>query len=270
MVINSTGYQFLVSHPIGEDTLFSQFAKPSPQIEELSDSPRKSRDCARGAVQLKNFAKNAESILSQYSFYEVRRITEALRVSKYASENISANGPTYDQLKKIAHNVNAAFFHCSGNCVLISRVLLYNLSYNQNLSCVNTYPITIGVDEDVVELTLFGKNLDRFAQCYDWIVWSKGQGDEVNDKCMIDNVETKILDRFKKTNQRYYIVTFSGYAVPFLGRCSHSLNAVVLTQGAETKVQFVDAWRALRSMPTKIELARRTSQAVVCTIFCLS
>lgn len=143
-------------------------------------------------------------------------------------------------LRKIAKNVNSSKIHFSGNCVLLSRCLLYNLKKGKIfLSGQNTYPIFQAVNSIIAEKIIFGKILLK----------------DHRELKNIDQVVDEILNRYRQTRTSFYAIDFIHNNKEKNG---HSFNAVVLLddEGAPY-VQFVDSWKTSNHLPSQRDLSSR-------------
>jgi salmonella plasmid virulence protein D len=199
-------------------------------------------------------AKSEQKIFSGHSKRDIKatkniqRTIKALKTKKNP-EKINRENLTSKKLSEIAKDVNGSFIHCSGNCVLLSRAMLYNLTQGKNiLSVNNTAPFYKGFDETIdIDKVIFGKALTAV----------KKQIDDVED------VVTAILDEFAKSKERLYLIESEGFEISIAGTsftCGHDFNAVVLWNNNDKPyVQFVDAWKTSDFTPSEEKLAQRYS-----------
>lgn len=176
---------------------------------------------------------------------EVKRVELAINTLKNPSK-IDHSILDKNQLNKLAAEVNAAIVHYSGNCTLLSHCLLYNLVHGeQKLAAINSYPVTNGLDTEVVEKMLFGKNLEVLPSTNS-----------------IEGLKTQLIDQYHKTGTRYFVLDTEGYSVPLIGESGHSLNAVILLNKQQKPfVQFVDAWKTSEHTPSEQQLSSRYKDA---------
>lgn len=169
---------------------------------------------------------------------EGARIRKALKAQANPkpidTENLDRN-----KLKKIARHINMSSFHCSGNCTLLARSVLYNINHGQErLGAVNSFPIYKPLKEKELQSII---PTWRFRNRYKGIEELESSVKMIHEifgsHCCIVNVWRKI---------------------PGMNRSiGHAFNAVII-KGAEgsKEVQFVDAWRKRNPTPSKKELAR--------------
>lgn len=163
----------------------------------------------------------------------------SVSIDKYAYR-IDSNNLNKEELRKIAKNVNNSRFHCSGNCVLLSRCLYFNLLNGKTfMSAGNTYPFYRPVDANICEHLIFGGSLP--------VIYSR-----LNN---VEKLEESLIKTYKEMGCKHFIVGFS----PLLPNSSgHSFNAVILLDEAQKPyVQFVDAWKTSNPLPSKQDLVSR-------------
>jgi len=185
----------------------------------------------------------------------VDRVTGALKTKK-APEKINSESLTEKRLAEIAKDVNGSLIHCSGNCVLLSRAMLYNLAQGKNiLSVRNTTPFYEGFDDSLktsaIDRVIFGKPLTIVDEKLD----------------SIDKVVTAVLDEFSKSKERYYLVESEGFDISIAGStlfsCGHDFNAVVMMDDQDKPyVQFVDAWKTSDFTPSEERMDKRYSDGI--------
>ena len=171
-----------------------------------------------------------------------QRAVDALRVNlqptkrnleKYNRENIN----------KVVSEINCATVHFSGNCSLLSNIVMYNLlnEHDCYLAGSNTYPILKSVDG--IEDLFFGQELeDTGATCYD---------------CY--QLKDELLRCYRETKERVFCVDVKGYKLPIVGKAGHAFNAVIFEDEKGVPfVQFVDAWKR-NHMPTTKEIQKQYS-----------
>lgn len=169
------------------------------------------------------------------------RVVQALKMRK-TSNPILRSELNKETLHGLAFDVNGAFLHYSGNCVLLARAFLYNLHNGSNvLSVDNTYPILQGMSSKESDKILFGKRLTTIKHNI--------QG--------INALESEILKQHARTGDIFYIVESEGFSINLIGyefSVGHHFNAVVLEANHSPQVQFVDAWKTSNLTPTKQDL----------------
>jgi plasmid virulence protein D len=171
------------------------------------------------------------------------RIIKALK-SKKDPEEITYQSLTKEKLAQIANDVNGSYLHYTGNCVLLARTMLYNLTNETNiLSANNTPPFYSPLSRISSEKILFGKELVSLSGHFS-----------------TDELESAVLEVYKRYKQAFCVITSIGYRLPIVGKTSeHDFNAVVLFDKEANKpyVQFVDAWKTSNYTPSKEELKQR-------------
>ncbi len=144
-------------------------------------------------------------------------------------------------LKKLAYYTNSSVVHCSGNCVLLSTCLLFNLKNGRNiLAAKNSYPLKMGLSNAAAIQIIFGRNLNVSQQFY-----------------TIEALELEIIRIFKDEGERFFKIRSDGYAVPLMGESGHTLNAVVVGSGSFIEVVYVDAWKTSNYLFSAQQLQKR-------------
>ena len=192
-----------------------------------------------------NIFKPAIKIDSEFSatdklsifFEEYKAIKKSIRAITQPTSYQLDKPFDYAGLKKSVAEVNAATVHYSGNCALLSRIVMYNFLNKDGpkISASNTYPIYEGVNYLAVSQYLFGIPLHDIEV-------------EIDN---ISSLEQQILDCYERTKEQVYVIGVSGYCLPVIGEAGHGhdFNAIVqLDESGKPKVYFVDAWRTSNSM----------------------
>ncbi|EHJ7499159.1 SPI-2 type III secretion system effector cysteine hydrolase SpvD, partial [Salmonella enterica] len=146
-----------------------------------------------------------------------------------------------DNLKQMARYVNNTYVHYSGNCVLLSACLHYNIHHRQDiLSSKNTASPTVGLDCAIVDKIIFGHELNQ-SYCLN----------------SIDEVEKEILNRYDIKRESSFIIRAENYIVPIIGECAHDFNAVVICEyDKKPYVQFIDSWKTSNILPSLQEIKK--------------
>lgn len=147
------------------------------------------------------------------------------------------------EIKKIAKRTNGSLLHCSGNCALLARCMLYNLMEGRTiLAAKNTDLLCDTINVSKTELLLFQEPL------YTSITFAN-----------IEAAERTILEFYQEYEARFFIIEASGKTLPFINTPSsgHSFNAVVLfDKNNEPFVQFVDAWKTTKVLRSKKDIKK--------------
>lgn len=191
-----------------------------------------------------------------------RSSLSALKLNK-SPVKINLEDVTKKQLMQYVREVNSALFHISGNCQLLSDVLMYNLLNEQGyfLSAKNTFPILRGATR--IDEYLLGQFLQPYTSndeqrpefipeddVFTWKTYSN----------TIDQLEKRILACHHKTKEKVFQIIASGYHIPLLGAGGHVFNAIILqNEQNEPVVQFLDAWLKSNPLPTKKYLNQKFS-----------
>ena len=201
-------------------------------------------------------SKLATALLPQYRDFDVghdilnteeKRIIDALKINtKGTSVDLKHTDISTEKLEHFIRDVNVATLHFSGNCALLSTIVMYNLlnRHNSFLAASNTYPILTGVSESVASKLLLGQDLTQYGY-----------------RCnSIDALETQILECYIATGKQVFTISATEYRVPIVGETGHDFNAVVLMdKDGNPRVQFVDAWKTSDHLPSKDNLINKYS-----------
>jgi plasmid virulence protein D len=185
-----------------------------------------------------------------------KRVYRALVFQKL-QQNIDVDNLSQNQLKKYARKTNAARFHFSGNCRLLSEIFMFNMLNKKGdfLSAKNIYPIFKGADE--ISPTLFGQSLKLYLEPQENKPKDSDHFYHNNTTHLVDQLEQRLLNCFQSTGQRVFKIDASTW-FPIFGRIGHCFNAVILMDNTQQPyVQFVDAWRSSNPLPTKQYLSKK-------------
>ncbi|MFU9137477.1 T3SS effector cysteine hydrolase SpvD family protein [Erwinia tasmaniensis] len=171
---------------------------------------------------------------------DVKRIKDALRIESKVRTLYPQNLSQHD-LKQMARYVNNTYVHYSGNCVLLSACLHYNIHHRQDiLSSKNTASPTVGLDSAIVDKIIFYQDLNQ-SYCLN----------------SIDEVEAEILNRYDIKRESSFIISAENYMIPIIGECGHDFNAVVICEyDKKPYVQFIDAWNTSNTLPGLQEIKK--------------
>lgn len=180
----------------------------------------------------------------------------ALRLNKLHT-NIDLEHITREELAYYVRKTNSAPFQCSGNCELLSDILMYNLLNQEGyfLSAQNTYPVWKPAGS--IQRQLFGQYI---GSSYDSTV-DEAQTDSTKEKSSrtsksIDQLERRILACHRRTNEVLFKVTGWRH-VPLVGTIGHCFNAIILKdEHGQPSVQFLDAWLS-NPLPSKNYLSNK-------------
>ncbi|TFZ48693.1 virulence protein SpvD [Serratia proteamaculans] len=164
---------------------------------------------------------------------DVIRIKDALCIEN--KENIVyPQNLSKKNLKKMAAHVNNTYLHYSGNCVLLSACLHYNIHHRQDiLSSKNTMSPTIGFETTIVDRVIFGQGIE-LSHCFN----------------SLDEVRNEISRRYDINRESSFIITATNYTIPLIGECGHDFNAVIICEEDRPYVQFIDSWKTSNTLPT--------------------
>lgn len=186
------------------------------------------------------FSKNSANL-------EDQRIVNALKINKKSSAfDLKNNQSNSKKLENFISDINASLFHYSGNCALLSTIVMYNFLNTNDISLAakNTYPIMEGISQDDASEFLLGQTLTEY-------------GEKLKT---IEDLENKIIECYEKKGEKVFSISASGYKVPFVGETGHCFNAVVLLdKDQKPTVQFVDAWKTSNYLPSKYDLEHKYS-----------
>lgn len=186
------------------------------------------------------FPKNSANL-------EDQRIVNALKINKKSiAFDLKNNQNDTKKLENFISDINASLFHYSGNCSLLSTVVMYNFLNTNNISLAarNTYPIMEGISQYYASEFLLGQTFTEYG----------GQLKTIED------LENKIIECYEKKGEQVFLISASGYKVPFVGETGHCFNAVVLLdKDQKPSVQFVDAWKTSNYLPSKYDLEHKYS-----------
>ena len=183
-----------------------------------------------------------QEILSRDVTASEQRAVDALRINLRPTPR---NLEKYDRknINKVVGEVNCATVHFSGNCALLSSIVMYNLlnEHDCYLASSNTYPIIKSVD--MIDDLIFGQELEHTGfEC-----------------TSAKQLEEELLRCYRETNERVYCISASGYKLPIVGKTGHAFNAVIFEDEKGVPfVQYVDAWKRNHT-PTKDAIAKRYS-----------
>ena len=172
-----------------------------------------------------------------------KRIKKALTPQKLVRP-IDVNSLTPDKLAAIAKRTNAARLHCSGNCTLLSRAVLYNLStQEERIAAKNSYPPHKALSE---------YELDK-------LVPTKPSSISLSS---VAHLEENIINNYQNKGERFFIVNVRYKSKALRSYMGHSFNGVVLFgKNDKPYVQFVDAWKTSKRTYTAHQLAKRYPSA---------
>ncbi|ELI3448585.1 SPI-2 type III secretion system effector cysteine hydrolase SpvD [Salmonella enterica subsp. enterica serovar Dublin] len=176
---------------------------------------------------------------------EVKRIKDALCIES-KERILYPQNLSRDNLKQMARYVNNTYVHYSGNCVLLSACLHYNIHHRQDiLSSKNTASPTVGLDSAIVDKIIFGHELNQ-SYCLN----------------SIDEVEKEILNRYDIKRESSFIISAENYIAPIIGECRHDFNAVVICEyDKKPYVQFIDSWKTSNILPSLQEIKKHFSSS---------
>jgi len=216
--------------------MFSSFFQPSTSVQEYDN-------------HLPEHIRNKAAHMCDH---DVKRIMNALHFNKNNTE-IKVNELNESKLNELANATNCSVVQYSGNCVLVSRCLLYNLKSGRNVLAVsNTYPILEFICNSTADKILFEKALVTY------------KNDGFYSTSSVDGLEKGILNAFTQTGERNFIIEIHHHEkIPLIGWTlpGHDMNAVVVGSGENAEVIFVDAQRPGKHIVTKASLA----QSAFCT-----
>jgi salmonella plasmid virulence protein D len=177
-----------------------------------------------------------------------------LRALKVNQKPTLFNPEHYDKnnLEHVVREVNAAHVHFSGNCALLSIILMYNLlnEHQCYLAAKNTYPILEGLSEHSAAKILLGQDLKL-----------------VGDVCFVHELtEDEIINHYEKTGEQVFLISITSFN-RLTGPTGHVLNArVYLDEQAKPKVQFMDAWRTSKPLFSIDYLKKHYPSHAFCSI----
>lgn len=171
---------------------------------------------------------------------EQRRILNAIEIRDHF-ECFDVNTLDEKSLEKRARLINSSFIHCSGNCEVLAHCLLFNLALGGDyFACNNVWPLYKGLSSNDVQGLLFGHVLHS-----SWPFRSMA------------DLECAIIKNFKEKNERYYVIHTEKLSDTILPGGGHALNAMVLGDGDNLKVVYIDAWRTSRPILSRGDIERR-------------
>lgn len=202
----------------------------------LYNSRRTSKDLPENILQ--NLTEPAIPINHE----ELKRILQSLYYN-FDSFAFDKNNLTKKQVNEIAVANNCSTFHLSGNCGLLSKCFIYNIKANKNILAVsNTYPVYQSVHPAIVDFALF---YNKSSQGEPFIRLGKATKN-------LTDIETEILNEYKKSGEVAYLIETSDYPIPIFGETSHAFNAVVIKgKNNIPEVLFVDSWRKSEPLMSK-------------------
>ncbi|BEH98604.1 T3SS effector cysteine hydrolase SpvD family protein [Edwardsiella ictaluri] len=186
------------------------------------------------------FSRINSSNIQDNESKDLERAKDAIRITS-KEKALYPENLTKKDVKKMAKYVNNTHLHYSGNCVLLSSCLHYNIHHRQDiLSAKNTASPTVGLDKEIVEQVVFGQELKPSHYFHS-----------------IDDVENEILNRHHINGDNSFIIRADSYKVPIFGECEHDFNAVVICESDEApRVQIIDAWKTSNTLPTLDEMKK--------------